>query len=105
MAQSAAQKAAFQKMLASRKSNPMKKAGPTLAQVFAPKKKAKTYKGKSMVLGGGGQFLKMQDAIVKKGKTPQVAAAITASIGIKKLGQVKMTKLATAGKKRAAKKK
>jgi hypothetical protein len=48
MAQSAAQKAAFQKMLASRKgaapkapANPMKKAGttPTLAQVFAPKKK------------------------------------------------------------------
>lgn len=68
-------------------------------------KKAKTYHGKSLKLGMGGQFAKLQDSIIKEGKTPQAAAAITASIGIKKLGQAKMSKLATAGKKRAAKKK
>lgn len=73
---------------------------------MATKKSApKTYKGKSLKLGGGGQFLKMQDAIVKEGKSPKVAAAITASVGIKKLGQAKMTKLTVAGKKRVAKKK
>lgn len=55
---------------------------------------------KSMKLGGGGRFRKVAKAAGggKKG------AAIAAAAGRKKYGQAKMTKWATAGKKRAAKK-
>ncbi len=59
--------------------------------------KARTYKGKSMMLGGGGRFQKMVDS----GMSP----ALVASIGRKKLGAKKMASLANAGRKRSSKKK
>ena len=68
-------------------------------------KKAKTYKGKSMKPGGGGQFAKMVDAIKKTGKSVSSAKAIAAAAGRKKYGKAKFQKMAVAGKKRAAKKK
>ena len=55
-----------------------------------------------MKLGGGGRFAKLEKTLAKKGvRNP---AAVAASIGVKKYGQAKMTKMAVAGKKRAAKK-
>lgn len=68
-------------------------------------KKAKTYKGKSLRPGGGGQFLRMVDAIVKTGKSTKAAKAIAAAAGRKKYGKAKFQKMATTGKKRASKKK
>lgn len=65
--------------------------------------KQKTYKGKSLKLGGGGQFAKMKDAIMRTGKSATSAAAIAAGAGIKKYGKAKMTAMAKAGKKRANK--
>lgn len=65
----------------------------------------KTYKGKSMKLGGGGQFAKMVDAIKKTGKSTASAKAIAASVGRKKYGKTKFQKMAVIGRKRAAKKK
>jgi len=57
---------------------------------------------KSMKLGGGGRFAKLEKTLAKKGvRNP---AAVAASIGVKKYGQAKMTKMAVAGKKRVAKK-
>ena len=67
------------------------------------KKMPKTYKGKSTAKGMGGHFAMMKDAIMKTGKSPEAAAAITASAGIKKYGQKEMTRMAAAGKKRASK--
>ena len=67
--------------------------------------KAKTYKGKSMRLGGGGRFAKLVDDLKKKGKSEKQAKALAAVIGHKKYGKEKIKKMATAGKKRAAKKK
>ena len=67
--------------------------------------KAKTYKGKSMRLGGGGQFAKLKDELIASGKSAASAEAIAASVGRKKLGKAKFQKLAVAGKKRATKKK
>ena len=64
--------------------------------------KAKTYKGKSMRLGGGGQFAKMVDAIKKTGKSAKAAAAIAAAAGRKKYGAKKMATWSSQGKKRAA---
>ncbi len=66
--------------------------------------KAKTYKGKSMRLGGGGRFQKLVDDLKKKGKTEKQAKALAAVIGRKKYGKAKMKKMAAAGKKREAKK-
>jgi len=66
--------------------------------------KAKTYKGKSLRLGGGGQFAKMKDAIMRTGKSAASAAAIAASVGRKKYGKAKFQKMASIGKKRASKK-
>lgn len=57
-----------------------------------------------MKLGGGGRFAKMVASIKKTGKSEKSAKAIAASIGRKKYGAKKMTKMAVAGKKRAAKK-
>jgi hypothetical protein len=57
---------------------------------------------KSMKLGMGGRFAKLKASLSKKGITNP--AALAASIGRKKYGAKKMTKMATAGKKRAAKK-
>lgn len=63
----------------------------------------KTFKGKSTKLGGGGRFAMIVAKAKKAGmKNPE---AVAASIGLKKYGQKKMTKMAVAGKKRAAKKK
>lgn len=71
---------------------------------MATKKKAKTYKGKSMRPGGGGQFAKMVDAMKKKGMPAARAKAIAAKAGMKKYGKKKMAKMAATGKKRAARK-
>jgi len=60
---------------------------------------------KSMKLGGGGRFKKMESALEKKGYSEESAKAITAAHGIKKYGKTKMSEMAAAGKKRAAKKK
>ena len=59
---------------------------------------------KSMKLGGGGRFAKMQAAIEKTGKSAESAAAIAAAAGRKKYGARKMAKMAATGRKRAAKK-
>lgn len=67
-------------------------------------KKAKTYKGKSMRLGGGGRFAKFVDSLKKSGKSEEQARAIAYKAGAKKYGKEKMKKMAAAGKKRAAKK-
>lgn len=67
-------------------------------------KKAKTYKGKSMRLGGGGRFAKFVDSLKKSGKSEEQARAIAYKAGVKKYGKEKMKKMAAAGKKRAAKK-
>jgi hypothetical protein len=67
-------------------------------------KKAKTYKGKSLKLGGGGQFLRMVDAIKKSGKSEAEAEAIAAAAGRKKYGTKRFDKMAATGRKRAAKK-
>ena len=57
--------------------------------------------GKSMKLGGGGRFAAIEKAAAKSGaKNP---AAVAAAAGIAKYGQKKMTKMGTAGRKRAAK--
>jgi len=66
--------------------------------------KPKTYKGKSLEPGGGGQFAKMKDAIMATGKSEESAAAITAAAGRKKFGNAKFQKMAETGAKRAAKK-
>ena len=51
-----------------------------------------------MKLGGGGRFQKLVKSIESKGKGVKSAQAIAASIGIKKYGQKKMTKMAVKGK-------
>lgn len=60
---------------------------------------------KSMKLGGGGRFEKMEKGLERKGYSEESAKKIAAAAGIKKYGEKKMSKMATAGKKRAAKKK
>jgi hypothetical protein len=57
---------------------------------------------KSMKLGGGGRFAKLKASIAKKGNVSN-PGAVAAAIGRKKYGKAKMTKMAVAGKKRAAK--
>jgi hypothetical protein len=66
--------------------------------------KAKTYKGKSMRLGGGGRFSKFVDSLKKSGKSEEQARAIAYKAGVNKYGKEKMKKMAAAGKKREAKK-
>ena len=83
----------------------VRKAIRALVKEVLLEKKAKTYKGKSMRLGGGGRFAKLVDDFKKKGKSEKQAKALAAAIGRKKYGKEKMKKMATAGKKRAAKKK
>jgi hypothetical protein len=58
---------------------------------------------KSMKLGGGGRFAKMEKAVEKEGYSKESAGAITAAAGRKKLGNEKMNKLAKAGKTRTEK--
>lgn len=58
--------------------------------------------GKSMKLGGGGRFAKVEAAARASGaRNP---AAVAAAAGRKKYGAEKMAKMAAAGRKRAAKK-
>ncbi len=67
--------------------------------------RAKTYKGKSLRPGGGGQFAKGVDEMMAGGKSREVAGAIMAKQGRAKYGQAQMTQWATAGRKRAKAKK
>jgi hypothetical protein len=54
--------------------------------------------GKSMKLGGGGRFAKVEaEARAHGARDP---AAVAAAVGRKKYGQAKMTSMATAGRKR-----
>lgn len=66
--------------------------------------KPKTYQGKPLRKGGGGQFEKMKDAIMKTGKSEEAAAAVTAAAGRKKYGKAEFQKMAAAGRIRAGKK-
>lgn len=59
---------------------------------------------KSMKLGGGGRFAKLEKSIAAKGKVEN-PAAVAAAIGRKKYGAKKMAEMAAKGRKRAAKKK
>jgi aspartokinase-like uncharacterized kinase len=68
------------------------------------KKAPKTYKGKSLKPGGGGQFARMVDAIKKSGKSTDAAKAIAAVAGRKKFGKKRFQKMAATGRKRAARK-
>jgi len=58
---------------------------------------------KSMKIGGGGRFAKGKMALQKKGMSSHEAGAIMAKEGRAKYGKKKMTKWASAGKKRASK--
>ena len=67
--------------------------------------KAKTFKGKSLKLGGGGKFAKgVADIMAKSGITKKGAAAIMAIRGRAKYGSKRFNKMAQVGKKRAKKK-
>ena len=55
---------------------------------------------KSMRLGGGGRFQKLERSLKGKVSDP---AAVAASIGRKKYGAKKMAKMAAAGRRRAQK--
>lgn len=57
---------------------------------------------KSMKLGGGGRFAKLEKSLKGKVENP---AAVAASIGRKKYGAAKFQAMAAKGRKRAAKKK
>lgn len=71
-----------------------------LVREVLAEKKSKTYKGKSMRLGGGGRFAKFVDSLKKSGKSEEQARAIAYKAGVKKYGKGKMTKMAAAGRKR-----
>jgi aspartokinase-like uncharacterized kinase len=68
---------------------------------ISDQKEPKTFKGKSMKLGGGGRFAKLQSKLQSKGKSASSAKKIAASVGMKKYGAKKMSKMASIGKKRA----
>lgn len=55
---------------------------------------------KSMKLGGGGRFAKLEKSLKGKVKDP---AAVAAAVGRKKYGKAKFQKMAAAGRKRAKK--
>lgn len=55
-------------------------------------------------LGSGGRFKKLVSKLKKEGKSGDSADAIAASIGRKKYGNKKMSKMAAAGRKRVSKK-
>jgi len=61
---------------------------------MATKKKSKTYKGKSTKFGGGGAWQQMEDAGVPPG--------VIYKAGVKKHGKAAMSRVAAAGRKRAA---
>lgn len=58
---------------------------------------------KSMKLGGGGRFQKMENALEKKGYSEDSAKRITAAAGREKYGDKKMNAMAKAGKARKSK--
>ena len=68
---------------------------------------AKTYKGKSMKLGGGGRFAKLEDEVSKgyekkgmsKEKAEKIGGAVAAVKGREKYGAKKMASMAKKGKK------
>lgn len=68
---------------------------------------AKTYKGKSMKLGGGGRFAKLSDSVaqgyIKSGMSAEHAKAIGKAVaavkGRAKYGAKKMSKMAQGGQK------
>lgn len=55
---------------------------------------------KSMKLGGGGRFAKLEKSLKGKVKDP---AAVAAAVGRKKYGKKKFQQMASAGRKRAKK--
>lgn len=55
--------------------------------------------GKSMKLGGGGRFAKVEAAAARSGASNP--AAVAAAAGRAKYGNAKMAKMAAAGRKRA----
>ena len=57
---------------------------------------AKTYKGKSLKLGGGGRFARL----AAKAGGGKKGAAIAAAVGRKKYGAKKMARMAVAGRKK-----
>jgi hypothetical protein len=57
---------------------------------------------KSMKPGGGGRFAALTNKLEKQGKSADSAKAIAAAAGRAKYGAKKMTSMAAAGRKRAA---
>ncbi len=64
-------------------------------------KKAGTYKGKSLSVGGGGRFERLEDKLKASGKSESSAEAIAAAVGRKKMGKVAFQAAAAKGRKRA----
>lgn len=62
----------------------------------------KTFRGKSMRLGGGGKFAKLKAKVEAEGKSPAYAAGVAAKVGREKYGAKKMAKMSATGRKRAA---
>ena len=60
---------------------------------------------KSMAVGGGGRFAKLKGSLEAKGMSAESAAAVSASIGMKKYGKKRMESMSAKGKVRAAQKK
>ena len=58
---------------------------------------------KSMKLGGGGRFQKLENHLEEEGKSPESAKAISASAGIKKYGEHKMSAMAQRAKMKISK--
>lgn len=63
---------------------------------------AKTFKGKSMKLGGGGKFAKLKSKVQAEGHSAAYAAGVAAKIGREKYGAKKMSSMAAKGRHRAA---
>ena len=64
------------------------------------KKKAKTFKGKSLKLGGGGKFAKGVADIMAKGLPKKMVEGIMAIRGRAKYGSKRFNKMAQVGKKK-----
>jgi len=56
---------------------------------------------KSMKLGGGGRFQKIEKKLEREGKSKESAKAIAASIGRAKYGNNKMATMAAKGRSRS----
>lgn len=64
------------------------------------KAKAKTYKGKSLKLGGGGRFQRLKDELMAEGKSAESAEAIAAAVGRKRYGKKRFQAMAAKGRKK-----